>query len=165
MKIQVGGLSEGIHQYHFHVEPSALGLSDNFTGNVGIAATMEKSGNQLHLRARIETLGKFDCDRCVKLFEKQLTPSYEMHYVAHDSEAEQFDPSEVQVISPGHLVIDMTEDVRQTIILSVPLKILCNDNCAGLCPHCAKNLNEGRCDCKDLPVDSRWEGLRRFMND
>ncbi len=165
MKIQVGGLSEGIHQYHFHVQPSELGLSDNFTADVGIAATLEKSGHQLHLQARIETLSEFECDRCVTVFQKQLTPSYEMHYISSEEEADRFDPSEVQVISPGHLVIDITEDVRQTIVLSVPLKMLCNENCAGLCPHCAKNLNEGRCDCKELPADSRWEELRRLMND
>ena len=164
MKIQVGGLSDGCHDYRFHAEPSELGLSGAFSTGITVTATLEKSGNQLHLAAKVETAGSFTCDRCVAPFEKRLTPSCDMHYVTDATAGDRFDPSEVQVISPAYQVIDITDDVRQTLVLAVPLKLLCREDCAGLCPKCAKNLNEGRCECKDLIVEPRWEGLRRFLD-
>jgi uncharacterized protein len=40
------------------------------------------------------------------------------------------------------------------------MKPLCEENCAGLCPSCGSNLNDGPCDCKHEAIDPRWEGLQ-----
>ncbi len=164
MKIQLGGLSETTHRFEFHVEASDLGLGENFAGPVAVSADVERNRNQFRLTANVTILGTFDCDRCLVRFERDLTPSYRMHYITDEAEAAAFDPAEVQILSPGFQVIDLTEDVRQIIELSVPLKLLCKNNCAGLCPHCARNLNEEECDCRDLSPDSRWEDLRKLLN-
>jgi uncharacterized protein len=87
-----------------------------------------------------------------------------MHYVWEESEAEQIDPSEVQVILPGQTVIDLADDVRQTVLLSFPLKNVCREDCRGLCSRCGKNLNEGPCDCKETLVDGRWDKLKELQN-
>ena len=68
------------------------------------------------------------------------------------------------MIAPGQTVIDMADDVRQTVLLSVPLKNVCRDECRGLCPLCGRNLNEGTCDCKETPVDGRWDKLKELQN-
>lgn len=162
MKIQVGGLSEGVHRYRFEAKASDLGLDNGFTGGITVEATLEKTGNQLYLNADIRTLAAFSCDRCVTPLEKVLTPSYRMYYLWDETAAARYDPSEVQVISAGLNVVDITEDVRQTILLSVPLKILCREDCKGLCPICGRNLNEGRCGCTNTMTDSRWEKLREL---
>lgn len=44
--------------------------------------------------------------------------------------------------------IDLTPLVRDTILLTIPVKPLCSPDCRGLCPHCGKNLNEGDCECQ-----------------
>jgi uncharacterized protein len=67
---------------------------------------------------------------------------------------------DVQVIAPDTVHIDLAEDVRQMISISVPLKLLCKEDCKGLCPKCGTNLNLGQCACKNDDVDARWEGLR-----
>ena len=46
--------------------------------------------------------------------------------------------------------LDLTDDVREDILLSLPLKFLCQEDCRGLCPHCGQNLNEGTCSCQEL---------------
>jgi uncharacterized protein len=164
MKIHIGGLSEGVHRYRLGANASELGLAENFRGEVSVNAVIEKRGNQLFLTAAIETTGTFDCDRCMTQFETLLSPSYKMNYLSKDSDPAQYDPAEVQVLSPGENVLDISEDVRQTILLSVPLKLLCRNDCAGLCPQCGRNLNQGPCACKDDRFDSRWEQLRRLQN-
>ncbi len=164
MKIQIGGLSEGIHRYRFKVAADELNLGEQFRADVDVEAALDKTPTQILLTSKIRTTANFQCDRCVAPFEEELSPSYKMLYVLEGSDTGHLGPSEFQVITPGHNVIDITEDVRQTILLSVPLKLLCNENCKGLCPSCGKNLNEGICTCSEPAVDSRWEKLRKLQS-
>jgi uncharacterized protein len=62
------------------------------------------------------------------------------------------------------VAIDVAEEVRQVITISVPLKLLCKEECKGLCPRCGKNRNVELCDCRDDEVDSRWQGLAGLIN-
>jgi uncharacterized protein len=164
MKIQVGGLSEGVHEYGFRITPAELGLPSEFRDGVDIAATLEKTSRQLLLRASVSTTAEVECDRCVAPLRESLGSGYQMYYVWEESEAERIDPSEVQVMLPGQTVIDMSDDVRQTVLLALPLKHVCREDCRGLCPRCGRNLNEGSCDCKDTPVDGRWDKLKELQN-
>jgi len=160
MKIQIGSLSEGAHQYHFEVRPADIKLGEGFDGSVNVDATLEKTGRQFFLRARIHTTGSFACDRCTAQFALPLSPEYRMYYVPDEADAVAFDPSEVQVIPAGLPVIDLSEDVRQTVLLAVPLKLLCRPECKGLCPRCGADLNSGFCTCQVEGTDARWDGLR-----
>ena len=160
MKIQVGGLSDGIHTYTFEAESSDLALGEAFTRQVFVEARLDKAGGQIFLTATVRPTGKFLCDRCTAEFTRELPSSYHMYYVWDAADTDKFDPAEVQVISSSLNVIDISEDVRQTVLLSVPLKLLCRDTCKGLCPHCGKNRNVEPCDCRDELTDTRWEKLR-----
>jgi uncharacterized protein len=159
MKIQVGGLSEGIHEYHFDVRASEVGLGEEFS-DVHADVVLDKTPGQITLSAAIVTAASFSCDRCTTPFSSRLEARYGMHYVWNDEEAGRYDISEVVAIPAGNTVIDITEDVRQTVLVAVPLKLLCREDCLGLCPHCGKDLNEGPCACRPGEIDSRWEKLR-----
>ncbi|CAG1772689.1 hypothetical protein BAC2_02872 [uncultured bacterium] len=165
MKIQVGSLSEGAHEYRFRTDAGEIVLGEEFSGEVTVEAVIDKTGHRLALKARISAGGSFICDRCTAPFTVRLTPEYRMVYVSNETDAESLDPSEVQVLPIGLPVIDLTDDVRQTILLSVPLKLLCRQDCRGLCPDCGIDLNTGTCDCTSESADTRWEQLRGFTPD
>ena len=59
--------------------------------------------------------------------------------------------------------IDLTEPVRQAVLLELPMKPLCRPDCAGLCPQCGRNLNEGPCDCAIEPTDPRLSQLGEWL--
>jgi len=61
-----------------------------------------------------------------------------------------------------HHILDLTEAIRQYAVLATPMKPLCQENCAGLCPTCGHNLNLGPCDCPQQEIDPRWSGLRKL---
>ncbi|MEO8168524.1 MAG: DUF177 domain-containing protein [bacterium] len=164
MKIQIGGLSDGIHRYRFEVPTSLLGLSEQFVNDVVTDVTLDKSSNQILLKASIQATAHCECDRCVSVFDAKLTPSYSMVYVTEGDDTAGLDSTEVQVIPNGLHIIDITEDVRQTTVLSIPLKLLCKETCRGLCSECGQNLNEGTCACSEAASDSRWEGLRKLQS-
>ena len=59
-----------------------------------------------------------------------------------------------------HHVLDITEAVRQSTILALPMKALCRADCAGICPECGVNRNEARrCACQSEKIDPRWAPL------
>jgi uncharacterized protein len=159
MKIQVGGLADGIYTYTLSEDASTLELRDQFQDQITANVTVEKIGSQVLLSAQLAALGSFQCDRCLTPFLLPLAPSYRMHYLPEGSEKSSIDPSELQIVPPGFSVIDMSEDVRQTVLLSIPLKLLCMENCKGLCPHCGTNLNGENCTCEETSADERWEEL------
>lgn len=59
-------------------------------------------------------------------------------------------------------MIDLNESVRQALLVALPMKPLCREDCAGLCPQCGANLNEADCGHEMEPADSRWAGLEEL---
>lgn len=59
--------------------------------------------------------------------------------------------------------IDITELVRESLLLAEPLKTLCREDCKGLCLHCGTNLNLTSCSCLESIVDPRLAVLRQFV--
>ena len=59
-------------------------------------------------------------------------------------------------IIDAHHVLDITEAVRQYAAVGLPMKPLCDRDCAGLCSHCGANLNRETCSCDTQEMDSRW---------
>ena len=163
MKIRISQLSRGVHEYHFSSDPATIGLEPAFRKSVLVEAVLEKTTRQLYLKADIHTTGHFQCDRCVEEFDYELSTKLNMFYVFDALETGKHHVDEVQVISPDTVHLDLTDDVRQTVTLAVPLKLLCRDECRGLCPHCGTNWNNYVCECKDEISDQRLTDLEKFL--
>jgi uncharacterized protein len=63
----------------------------------------------------------------------------------------------------GHHEIDLAEAVREHVLLNLPLRPLCRPDCAGLCPVCGKNLNQGPCGGHDEQADERLAVLATLL--
>lgn len=111
-----------------------------------------------------------ECSRCLEQFwtpvegkleeEFQPTIDVETGRSVHREEYEQDDA--VFLITANH-EMDLAEPVRQSLVVSLPLKPLCREDCKGLCPQCGANWNEGACDCETESVDNRWEALKKLQ--
>ncbi|WP_119072588.1 YceD family protein [Aggregatilinea lenta] len=62
-------------------------------------------------------------------------------------------------------ILDLAPLLREETILATPMVIVCHDDCAGLCPICGQNFNEGTCDCEQEEIDPRLEALRALKDD
>ncbi len=162
LRINISKLSEGTHHHSLKATPEEVGLDSRFTKELQIEATLEKTSRQLYMRVGIKTSGVFTCDRCLEEFEQEISSGYGVMLV-EDQEAVEGDDEEVQLISPDSAHVDLAEDVRQFVILGLPQKVLCREDCAGLCPTCGLNLNLGKCDCKNDEDDSRWSELQKIL--
>ena len=70
-------------------------------------------------------------------------------------EPEDSDSINIAYLPPDADKIILDDDVRDYVLLGIPMKKLCKDDCKGLCIKCGKNLNEGDCGCNDEEIDAR----------
>ena len=56
--------------------------------------------------------------------------------------------------------LELEDVLREQMLLEVPIKTVCTEECKGLCPHCGRNLNTGECECAAKVSDPRWEALK-----
>jgi uncharacterized protein len=164
LKIRISGLSNGVHEYHLVAQPADMGLDDAFRTPVSLDVSLEKSTRQIYLKSEISAAGNFICDRCLEGFEKAISGKMNTVYVFSQDDAEKNDEDEIRIIAPETMNLDITDDARQAILLFVPLKLLCREDCKGLCPHCGVNWNQQACRCRDTQeTDTRWESLKKIQ--
>lgn len=100
------------------------------------------------------------CDRCAADVVKHLSIPMEHTFVTALNNEEN---DEEYTVVPD-MILDLDELVLEDVFLNLPTKVLCKENCKGICPQCGKNLNEGPCDCTK-PVDPRLAGLLSLLED
>lgn len=107
------------------------------------------------------------CIRCLEPYIATVNiQGAERQFLAHPS-SHQKDPFELFSIDLKYMTIDLTEMVRQEIILHFPFIPVCSESCKGLCQHCGKNLNTGKCACKeqDLTSQKPFQNLKILMKE
>lgn len=160
--INISKLSEGLHNYHLVSAPVDLRLDERFDNDIDLDVILDKTSTQIFLKTEINTSGNFECDRCLSLFKHHIHTSYNITYMyKYEGIPEE---GEIQIIDNEENYIDISEDVRQFILLAIPIKLLCKEDCKGLCPRCGKNLNNGSCECEKDTIDPRWEVLKNLID-
>lgn len=148
LRINISKLSEGIHNYEFNVDPHELDLDDRFNVDLDIKIRLDKSSNQIYLTALVDTYTNVECDRCLKDFYYHIQSNYSVLYTCDEHCIQNDEFSDLKKINIYQPYLDIIDDVREYVLLSIPVKLLCKEECLGLCPMCGKNLNHEKCDCK-----------------
>jgi uncharacterized protein len=161
MKIKLSGLGDGEHRYSFDNLCSELGLGDEYVKKVIVDVMLRKSIRQYYLNIDCSTEKKSVCDRCLSDFYMKLNCSFKLVYTYDQSFS---DPNydEVKFLMFHDTEIEIDDDVRQMLILSVPMKSLCNYECKGLCISCGVNLNNSNCNCETEISDSKFIELKKL---
>ena len=120
-------------------------------------------------KGTLHTEVEVTCGRCLTLFRCPLALNIEEEYFPTTdmvSGARLSLPEEPGsfTIDERH-VLDLTEAIRQYALLAIPMKPLCREDCAGLCPHCGHNLNLGPCQCLSPGADPGWFQLSKLANE
>lgn len=134
MKIRVNDIPKEGMTIEEKQDPASLDLARDdlkFVGPIGLTVFVTRDKNEVytHVTAsgRIEAI----CGRCLSAYNIDFSKEFDFSYDVKEK-----------------TVLDLTDDIRQEIILEYPVKTLCRDNCKGLCQVCGKNLNEGDCGHK-----------------
>ena len=149
MKINVKNIPDGGEMLRGS-EPAAIMELENpdlrFDHPIGYNLHAQIQEQALLVTGKLRTPVTLRCSRCLKSF---AWPVRVDDFVVHRE-------------LTGEDFVDLTENLREDIILALPQRALCQTDCQGLCPVCGKDLNEGVCQCTPSPGDLRWEALDRI---
>jgi uncharacterized protein len=139
-----------------------LGLRGPIEGQGKLVRTTHGILAQVQYRAEIEQ----ECGRCLgaarTTIESEVSDEYLPSTNIHTGQPEMIvaDVDEPR-IREDH-ILDLTDLIRQDIVVEQPLRPLCQPECAGLCPQCGENLNEVQCTCADETSGDENGGLGRL---
>ena len=118
------------------VSPETIGLMHddlNCLAPLEVTARLERIQNTVVADVAVKGKYSFICSRCLEDVDHDNFSQYKFEYLV-----------DLNTVS-----IDLGEDLRQEIILDLPIKILCREDCKGLCRGCGVNLNKENCRCKE----------------
>ncbi len=133
-------------------------LVQEHTGTVGTLDDIRVAGA---LTTGLEIL----CARCLEPVQYPVKREFDLLYrpagsdIGEDKEVELQDRDAAISYYEGE-GLELSEIVREQLLLAIPIKTVCRDECKGLCPQCGKNLNTGECECAQAAADPRWDALK-----
>jgi uncharacterized protein len=125
--------------------------------------TLLRTQRSILVKCMLDTELDLTCSRCLKQFHQPVKIRFEDEFfptldVNTGVPLPPSDDASTFTIDEHH-ILDLNEAVRQYALVNTPMKPLCKKDCAGICPRCGKNLNEGKCDCPEQDIDPRWSKL------
>lgn len=118
---------------------------------------------RLTLKAELPYVG--ECARCLDTVRGVFSLDFERTVVTEGMVSEERLEESVDeyiVIDDGRLILD--DAVREELLIDFPRKLLCSEDCEGLCPKCGKPKKEGDCGCVTKEIDPRLEVLKKLLD-
>ena len=133
--------------------------------------TFIRTNDGVLVTGSLETVVKLFCSRCAKSFLAPVTVKLEELYRTPFDintglrlpEEELEDVEDANMIDERHM-LDLSEVLRQNLLVSVPPYPVCRTECAGLCPHCGQDLNEGACNCVTEEINPQLAKLQTLLD-
>lgn len=146
-----------------HVDEIADVIGDGQENRVVGDCRLMHTQRSVLVKCALDTEVELTCSRCLGKFRQPLKIRFEEEFLPTldvQSGAPLPPPEDAGAftIDEQH-ILDISEAVRQYALMAVPMKALCKKECAGLCPTCGKNLNQGQCACPGPDTDPRWKKL------
>lgn len=132
--------------------------------DTAINATVTRMGNRFLLEVSLSGVMRVECSRCITEFEMPLVAGFSVVLYRGQAPRDVDDDDLVLLAEADESGYDIFPRVREAVILELPIRFLCGEDCKGLCPSCGANLNEDSCDCESLEGDPRWASLKKLLN-
>lgn len=145
-------------------------------GHVNLVVEVTEEHQQtVFARGRLEGRISVACNRCLGPVEMSVSEEFSLTFLpqadcaeadkrgvdADDDDEVELDNDDIDVGMHDGSTVDISEILRDHIVLSVPYAPLCSDECKGLCAHCGADLNQSQCECEPV-ADSRWAALENL---
>ena len=169
MRIELEKLGGGRGDFAHVYQPDELNPVDE---RVSLAAPAEvkgrvrRTGVGVAVDGHIDTQVKVECDRCLKPVQLPVSADFALEYITgadyESSLAVALNEEEMSVSVFDGESIDVDEIVKEQILLAVPTRMLCREDCKGICPECGSDRNTGECNCVTNDIDPRWAALKNL---
>lgn len=169
MIVDVISLRDAQTSFDFSIAPDEIdfdGETIKLKDVVKVEGNLKRGIAQTDVQGKISARIEAECSRCLQAAEIFLEFAFEAAFVT----AENYTREKEAELKAGDLEIsvfdgdriDLTELVREQLLLNLPAQIFCREDCRGLCQKCGANLNSVNCDCREEDIDPRWSTLKKL---
>ncbi len=130
----------------------------------GSAQLISHSLGEIRVHGSLSLTVNAPCDRCLETADLPLETNFDLVYVPVDNSAgpgeKEIDQGAIEVgfyEGPG---IELNDVLREVALLALPMQVVCNEDCKGICHVCGQNRNQQDCDCHPELGDDRWNQLK-----
>jgi uncharacterized protein len=132
-------------------------------GPLHVVADAKMVGPTISLHLSVDGEVKPHCARCLEPVILPLKRHWDLVYhpvseLAPEEDVE-IQTAETEVGFFRGEGVELEDVIREQVLLSLPMRTICREECRGICPVCGQNLNTGQCGCVRLEVDERWRAL------
>ena len=154
MEIKLHEVEEGLTRIELDIPPGSVGLTGQdaaLEGQLRTSLSLDRRGDEIWIRGTVHTVALQECSRCLAPFSQILELEFDVFCAKLPS---------VRTMSPKGLdeedggvhfhdgrVLSIDNEIREAVLLGLPMRPLCKESCAGLCPQCGEDRNFGPCRC------------------
>jgi uncharacterized protein len=167
MRIELENLEGGKSGFAHVYNPDDLNPVDervNLSAPATVNGKIRLAGNEVFVNGHVDARAEVECDRCLKPVELPVNADFELEYITgseyESSAVAELTEAEMSVAVFDGEALDVDEIVKEQILLAVPTRMLCREDCKGICPQCGTNRNTGECNCETKEIDPRWAALK-----
>ena len=134
-----------------------------------VNATAELLEGHIRVTGDLHTKIEMVCARCLEPVIEEVHRNFDLFYqpllkgTPNDVERLKDDDTEIGFFEGEGLFL--ADVLKEQVLLSLPMKVICQSDCRGLCPHCGANLNQEQCRCERHSSDPRLAPLARLKQD
>jgi uncharacterized protein len=167
MRIELENLEGGKSGFAHVYNPDDLNPVDervNLSAPATVNGKIRLAGNEVFVNGHVDARAEVECDRCLKPVELPVNADFELEYITgseyESSAVAELTEAEMSVAVFDGEALDVDEIVKEQILLAVPTRMLCREDCKGICPQCGTDRNTGECNCETKEIDPRWAALK-----
>lgn len=136
--------------------------------SVSVKAEVTRTGSRYLLEADVDCMVGAECSRCLEPFEHRVETAFQLVFQRGEGVTvpEGIDEDDfILLTQTGEYSYDIFPRLKEAVLLELPIKYLCREDCAGICSGCGADLNSGSCSCGREEGDPRWKALRNVLKD
>ena len=169
VRIELDNLEGGKGGFAHAYQPDDLNPVDErirLTEPATVSGRVKVAGHQVLVNGHVNTRAQVECDRCLQPVDLPVNADFALEYITgsdyESSQAAELTEDELSVAVFDGQGIDVDEIVKEQILLAAPTRMLCRDDCKGICSECGIDRNTDECNCVVDDIDPRWAALKNL---
>lgn len=169
MFISLGELEQRTVRFEADIPPGGLDLDSNVKQSStlhtkGSAQLLNVSLGEIRVVGDLRVKIEGTCDRCIEAAAYSIENHFDLVYMpadyANSSGEDEVDEAAIEVGYYEGNGLELNDVLREVVLLALPMRLVCSDDCKGICAVCGQNRNQADCGCRLETADDRWSKLR-----
>lgn len=131
--------------------------------------TLSVEGRSLYAHGSFAAEGEAQCDRCAEPFPVRLEKEFSTVLLPRDSAPAgpmnvELTEDDLDVAFYDGIGVEVSDIFWEQVAVALPLKLMCRDDCRGVCPSCGANRNVAQCECPEAPPPGLFDALKTLLD-